>query len=236
MPRDFQINGETLVRVRFGGHLAGGVGGGVIDGALFPGTAPVAGGSGQLYELGLAVEDVTVMPQFSHKDVKCDDFGPDIPAEIIAMLAAVYVRMRLVHYDVNVLEAAQGEAFGGNAAPTVGAGATSMVMPGAGALLGHGLPIGMSGNHFVSLNLLSPQLLYPWQFPAAYLAGQPVEYPLGTEASMVSCVWRCVPYSYPGEGAGTALTASGSSASGNPFGKEVSSSGRTLWNRTLDPP
>ena len=231
MPRDFQINGETLVRVRFGGHLAGGVGGGLIDGALFPGTEPLPGGSGQLYELGLAEENVNIVPQYIHRGVPADDFGPEVPAEVIAMLAWVSIQMTLIHYDVNVLEECLAEALGGNAAIIPPPGKTGIAMMGAGQALGHGLPIGSSGCHYVSLNLLSPQLQYPWRFYSCYLAGQPVTYPLGTEKSAVVCNFRAIPYTYPGQGFATALNTSGQG-----IDKEVASSGRVLWDRVLDTP
>ena len=50
-----------------------------------------------------------------------------------------------------------------------------------------------SGYHYVSLSLLSPQLNYPWHFPAAYLTGPPFTLPLGTDVSITTLNWRALP-------------------------------------------
>jgi hypothetical protein len=205
MPRDFRINGETLVKVKGGAHLSGHV-------------------VGNLTELGLAVDQITVVPKFRHQELKVNDFGPDVPAEVLTMLAEVMIRMNLVHYDHSALDVCIAEAMGGTGDFFTEAGTLAP----AGTPLGAGIALHASGNHYISVNLLSPVLDRPWRFRACYLADQPIEYPLGTKASVVSLTWRCIPYT-------TFTSVVSLSTSGQPtVGGEILSSGVVLWDRTLD--
>jgi hypothetical protein len=184
--RDFQINGETLVRVR--GN---------------PST-PFASAT----DLGLAQKEVRIVPRFVHHDVHIDDFGPDVPVDVHWMLAEVSIRMTLAHYDANILKAVWAESMGGG---------TEGTMVGAGTPMGAGVAVGAAGNHYVSLNLLSPVLGLPWRFRACYLANTPFEQPLGTERTLAVLTWRAIPYvPYP-------------SSVG-----ELTSTGAVLWDRVLD--
>lgn len=203
MGRDFQTQGETLVAVK-----------GSQQSLLF-----------ELSELGLASEGITVTPNFKHKGIKIDDFGPDIPAEMMVLMASVNIRMPLIHYDRDILEACMSESLGGYQIDTGDLGNILFPGPGtmmpAGSLLGNGLVMFSSGNHLMSLNLFSEQLSgNVWHFPSAYLAEQPVTFNLGTKATIAVCNWTAFPYApLPSIGDLT---------------KGISSSGRVLWDRIAD--
>jgi hypothetical protein len=202
MPRDFVINGECLVKVKGGQHMSGRA-------------------IGDLSELGLSVDAVRITPRFIHADVKCDDFGPDIPAEVRWQLAEVGIRMVLLHYDEDVLDICLRESMGGG--NVLGAAGT---MSPAGRPLGRGLPLLASGNNYISLNLTAPILDKPWNFPASYLTGPPVEIPLGVGVTAAVCNWRAIPYK-PLVGSGRTFVLSGHT-------QEIASSGVPLWFRALD--
>lgn len=191
MARDFIINGETLVKVKG-----------------MTGTSIAS-----VQELGLTSDETWIVPHFSHRDLHIDDFGPDIPPEVLWMLSTVTIRMTLVHYDNSILRTCITESM---------AGGTEGTMVGAGTPMGGGADIFSDKNHYISLNLLSPNLSLPWRFRSTYLAEPPVEYPLGTGASLVRLNWRAIPY-YPPTSVGE-LSA----------GTAYRSTGRVLWDRTLD--
>lgn len=200
MARDFAIDGEVLALVKGGQHTS-----------LF-----ISGDISTLKQLGLASEPVRVIPRWIHKDIYTDDFGPDIPAELMTFLADVTITLPLIHFDPLILDTCLDESLGGTNAPFAG------TMPPAGSLIGNGLPVLSSGCHYISLNLTSPVLNYPWHFPATVMTGPPLEWPMGTEASVVLTTWRAIPYIPP--------------TSSNSQGQvsEAISSGTVLWNRTLD--
>lgn len=202
MSRDFIFNGECLVKVKGGAHMSGRA-------------------IGDLTELGLSVDDVRITPRFVHADMKVDDFGPDIPADVMWNLADVTIRFTLIHYDEDALDVCLRESMGGgNILANAGTFST------AGRPLGRGLPLLSSGNCFISLNLLSPILDKPWNFPASYLTGPPVEIPLGVNATKAVCTWRAIPYK-PLVGSGQTIVLSGRT-------QEIASSGVPLWFRALD--
>jgi len=226
MGRDWQITGECMTLVRFGDHFPSNISN-ILDLSSPPTT--------NLCELGLASEGVTITPRYIHKDINITDFGPEIPTEVMWMLADVTVRQRLIHFDPDVLDICLSEAMGGGGTFRYGVTTESLdgrntatAMPPAGTLLGNGLPLLASGNHFISLNLSTVSPTLPWHFPAAYLIGQPVVVPLGTEKQMVDVTWRCIPYvpilpgGYNGYTSGTKI--------------EQLSSGSFLWDRDLDSP
>lgn len=193
MTRDFRINGETMIKVKGGQHMSG---------------RAIA----NLAELGLTTGPVVITPTFMHYDKRVDDFGPDVPADVLWNLADVRIRATLIHYDADVLDTCIKESMGGglpgffNEAGLCGP---------AGTPLGKGKALFASGNNLISVNLLSPQLNNPWRFPACYLTGPPIELPLGTQASAVLINWRAIPYK--------PLVSGG-----------ISSSGAPLWYRNLD--
>ena len=212
MPRDFQINGESLVLVKFGEHIP-------------PALSNIPGSVSNLSELGLASEGIRITPRFVHHDLRVDDFGPNIPAEVLHQLADCTVSMTLIHYDVNTLDLCLGESLGGLEVggfpgPT---GVFIGTMNAAGTPLGGFVPYLQSGYHYTSMSILSPQLNFPWHFPAAYLAGTPMDLPLGTHASMTKLTWRAIPYNIPRNG------------DSPDFDGEIVSSGAILWDHIPDP-
>lgn len=207
MARDVVINGECLVLTKFGAH--------VLDRPLGQNNS-----SSARFELGLSSREIRITPRFVHRDINVDDFGSDIPVEVLNMMADVTIRMELVHYDKDVLDACQIESQGGDASRT-----TVGSLPPAGLPLGNFVQLLASGCHFISLNLTSPQLNFPWRFRACYLTGPPVEIPIGTERTLAQVNWRAIPYRAPTLG----VIVSGFS----PFA-EVMSSGVPLFDRTLD--
>lgn len=219
MSRGFQINGESLLRVKFGSHIA-------------PGTVPygAVAVSGSLYELGLAAENVTVVPRFYHKDMLVDDFGPNIPPEVMCFISDCTITMQLIHYDKGVLDVCMSESMGGTTrfdvlGNPVATPAGSILAP-AGQPIGAGRNLGASGCHFMGLNILSPVLNMPWRFPASYLPTTPLELPLGTTKTLANVVFRAIPYVSP---------LLFSNTQNNPIGtQEIQSSGVRLWDRTLD--
>lgn len=224
MGRDYYINAETLVAVKFGAHVP-------------PSITNIVGGSpnSNLSELGLASEGIRVSPRFTHTDVRCADFGPNVPAELLAELAEVRITMRLVHFDHVILNHCFGQSMGGVPAGAVtGAFDFGRFRRGAGVPMGTWLPVDPvasvygSGYHYVSLNLTSPALSLPWRFPASLLTDVPVDWPLGTKRSEVELTFRVIPFVQPPVGAFP--TVSGSVVTRG----EIASSGAYLWLRTLD--
>ncbi len=215
MTRSFIVPGETLIAVRGGAHMSGG---------------PI----GDVSELGLAVEEVRVIPQFSLKDIRVDDFGPDVPAEVMWMLASVRIQATLIHFDSEVLDTMLDETMGG---PGFNVVAQDLIIrrnrilaPG-GLLLGGRKPMYASGNHFFSVTLNNT--FYgsgnPWRFRKCHLMETPVIFPVGTNAQACEINIRAIPYWSPvtvsvagsGEGQST-LTV---------LRKEIQSSGAVLWDR-----
>jgi hypothetical protein len=227
-----------------------------------------------LSELGLTSEAITVEPRFRYRDVNVADFGPDVPAEVQWMLADAVVRMTLVHHDWNVLDVCMIESMGGGSVvfDDGGVNLPDPDRPGdllfrrtqlagslapAGTLMGNGLPMFASGNHYVSLNLTSPVNRKPWRFRSCYLAERPVVYPVGARCSEVQLTWRAIPYVpiyYSGTGSSENLTdapkgtdnpsmdtdfqkvvITDSGGTGNYYLiKEITSSGVCLWDRYED--
>lgn len=140
-----------------------------------------------LKQLGLAEGPIVVRPIFKTQDMYTDDFGPDVPAEVLMMIAEVNIDMTLIHFDDDVLETCVAEAMGGGAPG---------VIAGAGTPMGAMLPVGVKGNHYISLNISSTVLGRVWRFPASYLMTN-VELPLGTGRTAAKLTWRAIPYVAP---------------------------------------
>lgn len=221
MPRSIWINGETLVQVKGAEFSA-------LGDPAQKNHPPI------LWELGLAEKEVTIEFQTKYAEIKADDFGPDVPANLMSVLSTATIDMTLVHYDRWVLDSCIAESMGGS---TLTATYPQKVLPGtlAGTFLGAGTLMGTrgdpqaSGNHWISLNLTSPNINYPWHFPTTYLEGPPLEIPLGTKRSLVKLRWRALPYA--GLSAHYSSVAIG--AGGNQK-EELKSAGATLFDHTLD--
>lgn len=196
MARDYRIAGETLVIVKGGAHLvSGSVGRGIADGR----------------ELGLSADAIQLSPRFIHQDIKVDDFGPQIPADVMWNLADITIRMNLVHYDREVLDVVARESCGG------GRGLWGVLAP-TGTIMGGNKFIFSSGWHYMSLNLRTNDD-FSWRFRAAYLSVPPIEIPLSTRRSVTQLTWRAIPYREP-----TSLFNPG----------EIVSSGVVLFDHTID--
>lgn len=175
MARQYQVAGETIVMVKGGAHLPQLI-------SQFPA------------ELGLCSEQITITPKFIHQDIPVDDFGGTIPPEVLWMMSECNINMTLVHYDRDVLMICVQEAMGG------GDGSFTLLLNdgtcGKGGIpLGGGGPMFASGNHLMSLNLISTNPDdYFWRFKSCYLNSTPLEIPIGTERSLVTLNWRAIPY------------------------------------------
>ena len=196
------------------------------------GTLALSGGiaGGQFHELGLASEQVRITPNFRYRDVFTDNFGPDVPADVLWHLADVTIRLPLIHYDDRVLDAMISESMGGirdEFVPGPGMGPTQRagICAAAGTPMGGLIPLYLSGNHYFGLQLDGGQAISgrPWRFPACYLTGPPVEYPLGTQVTVPVLTVRAIPYRINQ----SELTLSG----GQMIPNEVFSSGAPLWFR-----
>lgn len=208
--RTYVVNGVALVVVRFGLHYD-------------------LGTPRNLLELGLSVDQIRIAPRWYHKDLQTDDFGPNVPPDMLWQLAEANIVMRLVNYDPFCLDLCMvesmcgpppGDISGGSVAPPyvlnglpyqAGHG-----LAGCGIPMGKGRPLGASGNRYVSLNIQSPAFGLPWRFPASYLTAPPLEMPLGNEKSIVTLNWRAIPYDVP-------------RATG-----ETESQNTTVWDHVLD--
>lgn len=194
MTREYVIYGETLVKVKGGGFSG-------------------------LSELGMTSEPIRILPRFVHQDISVDDFGGQIPAEVLWMLGDCRIRMTLVHYDEEVL--------GGCVRMAMGGGGILTAFPNDGRVAAAGTPMGSArlngfiGNRFLSLNIAS-SIGQPWRFPQAYIDGQPVEIPIGTEKSLVMVTWRAIPYVIP------------SYVYGRGYVGEIVSSDAVLWDHEAD--
>ena len=199
MGRNLVINGEAMTWVKFGKHI------GITN------SVPGVSGSQVLFELGLASEEIRVTPKYNHMDLPADDYGRETSPETLWMGAECNVQMTLVHYDPYVLDAIMNESMGG-----FELGEDPGVLAPIGRPMGANVPMYSSGNHYMSLNILSPVQDMPYRFRTGYLTGPPVEIPLGTSRTLAKLNWRFIPYARP-------------NASG-----EVYSSGVVLWDRELD--
>lgn len=175
MARNFFVNGEVSVRVK---------------GAQ---NSPLGN---TIAELGLCSDSVTITPNFRHMDVQLDAWGGTNgpPNEIQWMLADVAISLSLVHYDPDILNTCLRHAMGGRA--TIG------LMARAGTRLGNSVAVTAANNLFVQLYLSSPIGGRPWYFPATYLTGPPVVYPIGVERSIVQANFRAIPYAPDPAGTG----------------------------------
>lgn len=201
MARDFHINGETLVRV-----------------LGMPGTS--INNNGLPVDLGLASEGITITPHYYYKDVIVNDFGPDVPAEVLVNLADCEIEMNLIHFDYGILRRCLIESLGGG-----GVGNDGNFGVGAGFPLGGGVPLYTTGNHYIAVYLTSPVEGLPWRFPSAYLTEPPMMLPLGTEKSIATLNWRAIPYTFPFQPGG--LRTSGTPA---PPANEITSLGAIVWD------
>jgi hypothetical protein len=168
MARQYYVNGETLTLVK-----------GRSDCAI-----------GTLSELGLCQESISITVQSEKKPIIVDAYGSKPPeTQFFGAMAAC--SFTLVNFDPDVLAVCLQESWGSS--PAEGQ------LGHAGSLMGNGkvrfAPGGILGNHFIGLNIQSALGADPWRFLFSYLADNPIEWPVGTEKSLVRCSWEAVPYS-----------------------------------------
>lgn len=173
--RDYYINGPALVAVK--GNSSCGI--------------------AALSELGLSDGPIQPQETFHHFDIQVDAWGGYVPPEIQWMGAEMIIPMSLVHFDPDVLDVCLREAKAGSAA--------AGMMRRAGARMGGGVNRLVAGNHFIGLNITSPDAGRPWRFLTSYLYGTPVQFPLGTERTGVLLNWRAIPYAVDPYGGGTGM-------------------------------
>lgn len=168
MTRSYYVNGESMTYVK-----------GRSDSSL-----------ANLTELGLTDQPIAISIKNHRLRIRVDAYG-DGPPESQFMGASATVRMTLVHFDRDVLEACIQESWGSS--PALGA------LGHAGSLMGNGkvrfAPGGVNGNHFIGLNIISALGAAPWRFFHTTMAEDPIEFPIGTERSLVSVIWEALPYS-----------------------------------------
>ena len=168
--RNYFINGQCLVKVKGS-------------------TLSLYDGKGGGAELGLTDVKgcVTISPNFRFRKIMYDDYGSEVPAEIMWLLQDVSISMTLVHFDADVLEGCISQSNGGVLAGRVA---------GAGRPMGSGFEMySNSGeNHYITLYLSSPTGGLPWRFISCYLDGSPIEWPISAERSLVYLEWKAIPY------------------------------------------
>lgn len=133
-------------------------------------------------ELGFTDQQIKIHPRFYHQDLHCDDYGDQVPPDVMAMLAEAWIDMTLVHFDPAIVDYAIRFSMGG--------ASTAGLVAGAGTIMGGATDRG----NFMKLKLASPVGGKPWTFECAYLAESPVEFPIGTERSLVVLKWRAIPF------------------------------------------
>lgn len=169
MPRQYFINGESMITVK-----------GTVSSPLIA----------SVVQLGLTQDPIRIMEDFHHEDIRVDAYGKHNPPELQMFGSQALLSMNLVHYDPLVLQECIRLSMGG----TNGA-ASEGQQSRAGTLMGGNQPLYAALNNYISVNILSPEGGVPWLFYACYLANRPVEYPLGTERSVVQLNWRAIAYS-----------------------------------------
>lgn len=190
MTRSFYINGESMIYVK-----------GCSSSDI-----------GSLQELGLCDSPVQVSVDPNYLDITVDAWGSQ-PPEMQFKLSSALIQMRLVHFDIDVLNTCIEESMGGATGPGV--------MTRAGTTLGNGaarfFPGGpFVGNHYIGLNIASPVENNPYRFLFCYLVGHPNSFPFGTERSIIQLTWRAVPYT------------------ADPWNSGLGALGSVLWDNTLD--
>lgn len=175
MARSWNIPGETLVFVEGNGQF---LSSGTVS------NTPV------LYELGLCTDNILVRPRFFHQDIRIDSFGTKIPSEIMSDILDVEIQMNLIHLDTDVLYRCFSNSMAGSDLFQTGK------LSAAGTLMNNMIPVGYSGNHYISLYLVPGRdsgnnvRFLQTTLTQPYLTEQP----LGTTTQIVRTVWRAVPY------------------------------------------
>jgi hypothetical protein len=159
-----------------------------------------------VYELGLSLEDIRINIRTHHQAVYVDDFGVEVPADLVTQLAEAFIFVNLIHYDPQVVQMAISESQGGPPSNSID---SAGVMAGAGVLMTGGKRSGVSGNHFMELQILpqfeettinkdgevegsGDRLSRIYRFPCTFLMDR-VEIPIGATKISVMTSWLARP-------------------------------------------
>lgn len=175
MPRNFVINGESMVSVTG------------PDGVAF-----LSGGS----QLGLTTDAITVDLEINSEPLIVDAYGKNNPVDEQVFGGTATIVMNLIHFNAGVLAAIVQMQF-----PAYGVTVAEGALGRAGSRRGGGINLGAPGNNYITLSIYNAvpnsasTVQSCFQFPTAYLKEQPYHFPLGTEKSVVRLVWRALAYS-----------------------------------------
>lgn len=136
--------------------------------------------------LGIADTPVRMEFEFNHDPITTDAGGRFVPMDVQGFLGTAIVSFNLIHFDKTVMREVMRLSQG--------APAQDGTLTRAGKRLGGNNARFAPGWNYVSLNLSSPIGLLPWRFLNAYLTGRPVQWPLGTERSLLQVNFRVIPY------------------------------------------
>lgn len=205
MARGYYTNGETLVQVK---------------------GSPQS--ISKVTPLGIASESIKITPHYKHFDLKVDDFGPDIPPEVLWNLTDATIQMTLVHFDPAILSICVAESA---------CGGTEGVMISAGTPMGGGKPLYNPANHYITLYLSTngggtTGNAAPWKFPTAYLSVTPFMWPIGVERSLVELTWRAIPYVPQGSSSSTNSDNKTGVVTTTTTLNDILSAGSTIWTRS----
>ncbi len=131
------------------------------------------------------MDPMRITPVFKTRDMTTDAWG-DNPSDIQTFLAEAFISFTLIHMDRVVLDELIRLSMG--AAATVGQVAR------AGTRMGNNVARFAAGYKFFGVQITSPVAAKPWQFFHCMLADNPIEFPLGTEKSMVPIRFRAILY------------------------------------------
>lgn len=173
MGRQYQVNGETLVKLKGGTHL---------QNFGMSGSAVVT--------LGVAADPITISYNLNHLDIHTDKYTQEKPVDVMWMGADAIIKMNLIHWDNDILNTAVSEAMDGYDPDALVSGGTGIP----GLTLGHNLDPYSSGCRYMGLGLTST-VTSGRSFPTCYLHQQPIQMPLSTEKSIVQVTFRAIRYS-----------------------------------------
>lgn len=140
--RDFEVIGETLVKVRCGAHLSGVWHSGQTIGDDL-------GGRGKtlhlVNELGLTDGPIKISLIGHHEDMRADSFGPKAAPDVMYNYGEAKIDMTLIHYNPSLLELCYNESMGGMQ--------TNLGLTPPGTPLGKGNLLYASGCNYLGLTL-----------------------------------------------------------------------------------
>lgn len=173
MPRNFYINGESMITV------------------VGPPTSAIATAT----QLGLAPDPIRVTLIEHSKPLIVDAYGQDNIVDEQVFGGDALINMTLVHFDPVILAECVRLAWPSSTAEGQ--------LGRAGTRRGNGVAPQTAGSSMINLNISSPVAGLPYNFPTTWLADHPVMIPLGTEKSLVQLIWKANAYAVDPWGAVT---------------------------------